>query len=69
LQQTRQNSDDLAAIKSRLDQMERKNDGRFDVLERKFDSLGGKVDALTKSLPEIVGNVVREVFRERDRKK
>ena len=62
LQETRQNSDDLAAIKSRLDRMERKNDGRFDVLER-------KVDTLTQDLPRIVGEVVREVFRERDAKK
>lgn len=62
LQQTRQNSDDLAAIKSRLDRMERKTDGRFDVLEQ-------KVDGLVKDLPQIVGDVMREVFRERDRKK
>jgi hypothetical protein len=62
LQQTRQNSDDLAAIKGRLDRMERKNDGRFDVLEK-------KVDGLIKDLPLIVSDVMREAFRERDGKK
>jgi uncharacterized protein YoxC len=48
LEQTRRNSDDLAAIKSRLDRVER------------------KVDGLTKSLPTIVADVMREVLRERD---
>lgn len=62
LKETRQNSDDLAAIKSRLDRMERKNDGRFDALE-------SKVDGLIKGLPHIVGEVMREVMRERDGKK
>jgi tetrahydromethanopterin S-methyltransferase subunit G len=62
LEQTRRNSDDLAAIKSRLDRMERKNDGRFDAIE-------GKVDGLIKNLPQIVGEVMREVMRERDGKK
>jgi hypothetical protein len=69
LKETRQNSDDLAAIKSRLDRMERKNDGRFDTLEQKFDGLSAEFNALKKTLPEIVGDVVREVFRERDAKK
>jgi hypothetical protein len=58
LKETRQNSDDLAAIKSRLD----RHDTRFDNLER-------KVDTLTKDLPRIVGEVMREVLRERDGKK
>jgi tetrahydromethanopterin S-methyltransferase subunit G len=69
LQETRQNSDDLAAIKSRLDRMERKNDERFDSLEGKLDALEGKVGGLTKGLPRIVGEVMREVLRERDGKK
>ncbi len=65
LKETRQNSDDLAAIKSRLD----RHDTRFDGIDRRFDSLERKVDTLTKDLPRIVGDVVREVFRERDAKK
>ena len=55
LEQTRRNSDDLAAIKTRLDRVESKVDG----LDRKVESLFG-------SLPTIVGQVVREALRERD---
>jgi uncharacterized protein YoxC len=71
LEQTRRNGDDLAAVKSRLDRVEGKVDGlerKFDGLERKFDGLGRKVDGLTKSLPEIVGEVMREVLDEREHK-
>jgi uncharacterized protein YoxC len=57
LEQTRRNGDDLATVKSRLDRVEQKVDG-----------LGRKVDGLTKSLPEIVGEVMREVLDERERK-
>ncbi len=69
LEQTRRNSDDLAAIKSRLDRVERKVDGveqKVDGLDRKVDLLDRKVDGLTKSLPTIVAEVMREVLRERD---
>jgi len=55
LDETRRNSDDLAAIKSRLDRFEH----RFDVLER-------KADGLTRDLPTIVADVMREVLKERD---
>jgi hypothetical protein len=72
LEQTRRNSDDLAAIKSRMDRFEQ----RFDCLERKVDGLdrkvGGlerKVDDLTKSLPRIVGDAVRDANRESSRKR
>jgi uncharacterized protein YoxC len=64
LEQTRRNGDDLAAVKSRLDRLE----GKVDGLERKVDGLGRKVDGLSKSLPEIVGEVMREVLDERERK-
>jgi uncharacterized protein YoxC len=76
LEQTRRNSDDLAAIKSRLD----RHDQRFDQLEQKFDGLERKVDGLerkvdgldlkfnrlTRDLPTVVADVMRQVFRERD---
>jgi uncharacterized protein YoxC len=62
LEQTRRNSDDLAAIKSRLDRVERKVDG----VEQKVDGLDRKFDDLTKSLPTIVADVMRGVLRERD---
>jgi tetrahydromethanopterin S-methyltransferase subunit G len=65
LEQTRRNSDDLAAIKTRLDRVEEKVDG----LERKVDGLERKVDGLSTSLPTIVGDVMREVLDERNRKR
>ena len=61
LEQTRRNADDLAALKTRLDRVERK----VDDLGQKVDGLGQKVDALTTGLPKIVGDVMREVLDER----
>jgi len=60
LEQSRRNGDDLAAIKSRLDRVEEKLDG-VDL-----KGLVRKVDELTRNLPTIVGDVMREVLRERD---
>jgi cell division protein FtsB len=70
LEQARRNGDDLAAIKTRLDRVEHRLDGlerRLDGLERRIDGLERKVDDLTKALPRIVGEAIREAFRERDR--
>jgi uncharacterized protein YoxC len=64
LEQTRLNSDDLAGVKTRLERVEQKVDG----LDTTVRGLGNKVDDLSKSLPKIVGDVMREVFRERDGK-
>jgi uncharacterized protein YoxC len=58
LDQTRRNGDDLAEVKTRLDRVERKVDG-----------LDRKVDGLIESLPRVVGDVMREVNSERDRKR
>jgi len=55
LEQSRRNSDDLAAIKTRLDRVERKVDG-----------LEQGLSGLRKELPKIVGDTMREVLRERD---
>jgi tetrahydromethanopterin S-methyltransferase subunit G len=58
LEQSRRNGDDLAAVKTRLDRVEQKLDGldsRMLTLEREF-----------RNFPTIVGEVVREAFRERD---
>jgi uncharacterized protein YoxC len=70
LEQTRRNSDDLAAVLTRLDRVERKVDGvdqRLDGVDLK--GLVRKVDDLSKNLPKIVGDVMRDVLRERDEKK
>ena len=69
LEQTRRNGDDLAAVKTRLDRIEEKLDGvDLKGLVRKVDGLDRKVDGLTENLPRIVGDVMREVLRERDGK-
>jgi hypothetical protein len=66
LEQTRRNSDDLAAIKTRLGRVE----SRLDGVEGGLGRVEHKVDGLTRSLPEIVGEAVREAFREeRERKR
>ena len=62
LEQTRRNSDDLAAIKTRLDRVEEK----VDNLDRKVDGLDRTVKDLAKTLPAIVRDAMREVWRERD---
>jgi predicted translin family RNA/ssDNA-binding protein len=67
LEQTRRNSDDLATIKSRLSRVE----GRLDQVEQKLDGLDRKVENLSREFrgfPAMVGEVVREVLRERDPK-
>jgi hypothetical protein len=63
IEQTRRNGDDLAAVKSRLDRVEQKLDG----LDRKVDGLERKFDGLSKSMPNIVGEVMRDVLDARDR--
>jgi len=68
LEQTRRNSDDLAAIKTRLDRVE----GKVDVLQTKVDGLqttvGGlqsTVNGLVRELPTIVAEAVREALPKR----
>lgn len=66
-----------AKTEQRFDQVDerfKKVEKRFDRLESKVDSLDrkidSKVDGLAKALPEIVGQEVREAFREeRERKR
>ena len=68
LEQTRRNSDDLAAIKTRLDRVERKVDGleqKVDGLGQKVDTLGTSVNRLARELPTIVGEAVREAMRKK----
>ncbi len=53
LQQTRQNGDDLAVLKARVERIE----GKVDKLEQKFDRLEA-------TLPGMIAEVMREVLRE-----
>jgi hypothetical protein len=65
LEQTRRNSDDLAAIKARFDRVE----GKVDGLDRRLDSVRQELGSLQRNLPEIVADTMREVLDERDRKR
>lgn len=62
LEQTRRNGDELAAIKTRLDRVERK----VDSLGKEVTGLKGAFQDLTENLPTIVAQVMREVLQERD---
>jgi chromosome segregation ATPase len=62
LEQTRRNGDDLAAVKSRLDRVEQ----RLDRVENKLDGLDMKFSAFLRDYPTAVGEVMRQVQRERD---
>jgi predicted nucleic acid-binding Zn-ribbon protein len=76
LEQSRRNGEDLADFKKRTDQrfdsLERRFDNlerRFDSLERQFDGLDRTVSTLRKDLPTLVGDVMRDVLQERDKKR
>jgi len=67
LEQTRRNGDDLAGVKTDLKGV--KNDlkglsSRVDGVQHHLGRVESKVDGLTRNLPEIVGEAVREAFRE-----
>jgi len=65
LEQTRRNSDDLAAIKTRLDRVERKVDG----VDAKVERLDTTISSLARNLPTIVADAVRAVLGERGKRK
>src|SRR4051794_12014027 len=65
LEQTRRNSDDLAAIKARLDRVE----GKVDGLDQRLGGVEHRLGALERNLPQIVATSLREVLDERDRKR
>jgi phage shock protein A len=60
LTQARQNGDDLAALKSRVDRVEAK----VDRIETEIGSLRKDVAMLRNDMPSIVADAVREVLRE-----
>ena len=65
LEQTRLNGDDLAVLKTRSARVEEKVDG----LDRKVDGIDHKLAGLVREVPRVVRETIREVLRERDRKK
>jgi chromosome segregation ATPase len=62
LEQTRRNGDDLAALKTRMDRVE----VRLDRVEGRLERVESEVQQLRRDMPAIVGEAVREAFRERD---
>lgn len=64
LEQTRRNGDDLAALKTRLDRVERK----VDDVAQDVGGLKRTLDGLARDLPKIVGDAVRAAPPRRGRK-
>ena len=60
LTQARQNGDDLAILKTRIDRIE----GKIDQLEQRVGHVETDLGSLRKDLPTIVANAMREVLRE-----
>jgi len=76
LEQSRRNGadladvkNDLAHVKNDLADFKKQTGERFDRLEHRFDNLERKVDTLRKDLPSMVGEVMRDVLRERDQER
>jgi septation ring formation regulator EzrA len=76
LEQSRRNghdladfNNDMAAFKNDMADFKKQTGERFDRMERRFDSLERKVDTLRKDIPSIVGEVMRDVLRERDKER
>jgi uncharacterized protein YoxC len=65
LEQTRRNSDDLAAIKTRLDRVET----RLDRVEGKVDGVHTTLHSLIQDLPDIVSDAVRQALPKRGSKR
>ena len=65
LEQTRRNSDDLAAIRTRLDRVESKVDG----LDQRLGAVEQSIGALRQNLPQIIATTMREVLDGRDRRR
>lgn len=63
LEQTRRNSDDLAAIKARLERVE----GKVDDLAQEVGGVQHRLDGLIRDLPKIVGDAVRATARQQQK--
>jgi hypothetical protein len=64
LEQTRRNSDDLAAIKTRLDRVE----GKVDAVAQDVSVLKTSFAGLVRDLPKIIAEAVRDIRPKRSRK-
>ena len=59
LEQTRRNGDDLAAIKTRLDRVERK----VDDVAQEVSGVKHALNGLIRDLPKVVGDAIRKPSR------
>ena len=64
LEQTRRNADDLAAVKTRLDRVERKVEG----VAQDVGGVKRTLDDLIRDLPKIIGDAVLKAAPKRGRK-
>ena len=64
LKQTRQNGDDLAALKTRVERIEEKVDRLEQKLESEMRGLRNEFISSQTKLPGIIAEVMREVLRE-----
>lgn len=65
LEHTRRNTEDLSALRSRVDGLDRK----FDGLRGEFDGLRGEFRKLRQDLPGIVGDALRAAIKPLIRKR
>ena len=65
LEHTRRNTEDLSALRSQVDGLDRK----FDDLRDEFRGLSRKFDDQQKKLPRMIGEVVRDVINSSTRKR
>ena len=71
LEQTRRNADDLAAVKTRLERVERKVDGverKVDGVAQDLGRLKQGLEGLVRDLPKIIGEALRKASPKRSRK-
>jgi len=64
-EQARHNGDDLAEVKTRLERVEGKVDGLATETRQALTGVRGMLAGLTTNLPTMIGDVMRQVLRER----
>jgi archaellum component FlaC len=67
LEQVRRNGDEIAAVRSRLGEIDKRLDGmdkRLDGVESRLGRVEGKLDGLIRDLPITIAEVMRSVLKE-----
>jgi len=58
----------VGRLEGKVDGLDARLEGKVDGLDARVGRLEGKVDGLVRDLPRIVGDTMREVLDERDRR-